>query len=322
MSSSLFTLLSLSCAVAQKSQMTTPTSKNTYIGFGLAILAAIVWSGNFIVARGVIHEIPPVGLAFYRWATATLIMWPIAWRKFTAEKPVILQHKGYFFWTALTGITLFNTFVYIAGHYSPAINLALIGTTTSPVFAIVLAAAFLNEKIKPLRIVGLLLCISGIVLLLSQGSWERLKGFHFSAGDGYILLAALSFAVYTIFVRRKPAGITSLSFLFVVFALGVLLLLPFYIWELTQHGMVQWNTHLLLIILYLGAGTSVIAFLCWNVAIARLGASRTALFGNLIPVFSSLEAVFILNEAFTPVHWVSGALVVAGLVIANSKKSV
>lgn len=298
----------------------TISKKELYIGIGLAVLATIVWSGNFIVARGVIKQIPPVGLAFYRWVTATLIMLPLTWNRLREEKAVILQHKNYFFWTALTGVALFNTFVYIAGHHSPAINLALIGTTSSPVFAIILAAIFLKEPIRPLRVVGLLLCLGGIVWLLSQGSWERLKAFRFSAGDGWVLLGALSFAIYNILVRRKPAGIHPLNFLFTVFTIGTLILLPFYLIELTHAIPVLWSTHLVLIILYLGAGASVLAFLCWNMAIARLGAARTALFGNLIPVFSILEAVLILDEAFTMVHLLSGALVIAGVVIANLKR--
>jgi len=298
----------------------TISKKELYIGIGLAILATIIWSGNFIVARGVIKQIPPVGLAFYRWATASLIMLPLAWNRFRTEKTIILQHKSYFFWTALTGVSLFNTFVYIAGHHSPAINLALIGTTTSPVFAIILAAIFLKERIRPLRVLGLLLCLSGIVWLLSQGSWERLKAFHFSAGDGWILLGALSFAIYNILVRRKPAGVHPLNFLFTVFVIGTLIILPFYLIELIHANPVDWSTNLVLIILYLGAGASVLAFLCWNMAIARLGAARTALFGNLIPVFSILEAVLILDEQITMVHVLSGALVIAGVVIANLKK--
>lgn len=296
------------------------SKKELFVGIGLAVLATIIWSGNFVVARGVIKQIPPVGLAFYRWATASLILLPFAWKRFTEQKQLLLQHKWYLFWTALTGVTLFNTFVYIAGHHSPAINLALIGTTTSPVFSIILAAIFLKEPIKPLRIVGLLLCITGIAYLISQGSWERLKTFHFSAGDGWILIGALSFAIYNIFVRRKPAAIHPLNFLFTVFSLGTLLLLPFYLIELSHAAPVQWSANLLLIILYLGAGASVLAFLCWNMAIARLGAARTALFGNLIPIFSILEAVWLLNEQFTLVHVIGGILVIAGVLIANLKK--
>jgi len=274
------------------------SNKTVYTGIGLAVLATIIWSGNFIVAKGVSKQVPPVSLAFYRWVTASLIMLPIAWRQCREDKALLLQHRTYLFWTALCGITLFNTFVYVAGHHTSAINLALIGTTSSPIFATILAAVFLRERIGPLRIVGLLLCISGILLLLSQGSWQKLLAFHFSAGDGWVLLAAFWFAVYSILVRRKPTAIQPLSFLFIVFAGGTLLLLPAYLAEVVQAAPVQWTPHLLLIILYLGAGTSVIAFLCWNIAIGKLGAVRTALFGNLIPVFSTLEAVLILNEQF------------------------
>src|SRR5687768_7794678 len=125
--------------------------KAVYTGIVFAILATIIWSGNFIVARGVIDQIPPFSLAFYRWLTASVIISPLAIKKFQSEKTIVLKHWKYFFWLSLSGITLFNTLIYIAGHYSPAINLPLIGTTSSPVFAVLLAALFLKEKIKPLR---------------------------------------------------------------------------------------------------------------------------------------------------------------------------
>lgn len=79
------------------------------------------------------------------------------------------------------------------------------------------------------------------------------------------------------------------------------MLLPFYLLELnvsTNHT--SWSTELLGSILYLGIGTSVLAFWCWNLAIAKLGAGKTVLFGNLIPVFSTLEAVFFIGEKNDP----------------------
>jgi drug/metabolite transporter (DMT)-like permease len=295
-------------------------TKQLYIGIGLAVLATIIWSGNFIVARAVAHTIPPISLSFYRWGTAALILWPIAYKKFKAEKQIVFQNKAYIFWVSLSGITLFNTLVYFAGHYSQAINLALIGTTSSPVFSIIMAAIFLKERITILRIIGLALCITGIIYLIAQGSWEKLMAFHFSKGDILILLAAFAFAVYNIFVRKKPAGISPINFLFVICVVGTLLLLPFFIWEIYNRPAVNWNWNIILIILYLGLGTSVLAFHCWNVAISRLGAARTALFGNLIPIFSTMEALWLLDEEITVVHIISGITVITGLVIANLRK--
>src|SRR5215204_1803118 len=257
--------------------------KAVYTGIVFAILATIIWSGNFVVARGVINQIPPFNLAFYRWLTASVIIFPLAFRKFEAEKTIVIKNWKYFFWVSLTGITFFNTLIYIAGHYSPAINLALIGTTSSPVFAVALAAIFLKDKIKPLRIFGMVICITGIIILLSGGSLQRLINFHFSTGDLWVLAAALSFAIYNTLVRKKPAYISAVNFLFVVFSFGTLLLLPFFIWEVLNTESIAWDWNLVFIIIYLGLGASVICYLLWNGAIARLGSPRTALFGNLIP---------------------------------------
>jgi drug/metabolite transporter (DMT)-like permease len=296
-------------------------SNHILIGVLLAVIATIVWSGNFVVARGVAKQIEPVSLAFYRWCTASILITPLAWRKFQADKNIIFQNKAYFFWAALTGITLFNTCVYVAGHYTSAINLALIGTTSSPIFALIMAAIFLKERISFLRLIGVIVCLSGILFLLSRGSIETLLAFRFSKGDFWVICGALSFAVYNIFVRKKPKDISGLAFLFTVFVLGTILLIPAFIIEASSTPAIAWNRDLSLTILYLGAGTSVVSFLCWNAAIARLGAARTALFGNLIPIFSVIEAVIFLNEEFTSIHIISGTLVLTGLVIANIQRN-
>ena len=240
-------------------------------------------------------------------------------KQFRAEWKFVKQSWHYIFWASLSGITLFNTFVYIGAHYTTAINLALIGTTTAPIIAIVLARIFLNEKIGWLKMGGMILCIGGVIFLLSQGSWQNLVALNFTKGDGWILIAAFCFAVYNTLVRKKPATISPVNYLFVIFSLGTLLLLPFYCWELSTAAPVSWNIGLILIILYVGAGASVICFHFWNIAIGKLGAGRTALFGNLIPVFSSAEAAVLLGEQFTWIHVVSMLLVFAGIVMANWK---
>ena len=102
--------------------------------------------------------------------------------------------------------------------------------------------------------------------------------------------------------------------------MGTIILVPFYLYELKNTGGFEINVPNLSSILYLGIGASVISFLIWNKAIRNLGTGRTALFGNLIPVFSSIEAVVLLHEKITSIHLISFILVVAGLVIANMKK--
>lgn len=295
-----------------------------WTGIGLAVLATLIWSGNFIVARGEATKIPPVSLNFYRWLCASVLIAPFAIKKFQQEFDAVKKSIKFLAFSALFGISIFNSLVYIAGHYSSAINLALIGTTSSPIMSIILAKYFLKERIGTLRIIGLVICIVGILLLISGGSWDKLSHFRFTPGDWWILGAALCFAVYNTSVKRKPASISPVNFLFSTFIIGTIILLPFFFWELNISSAPQWDLNLVLSILYLGAGASVISFFCWNAAIARLGAGRASLFGNLIPIFSTVEAVLILNEKISSIQIISGLLVIGGLVLANlvlTKKS-
>ncbi len=300
--------------------MLSPNKKNPYVGIALAVIATLIWAGNFVIARGVIKTIPPVSLSFYRWVTAAVIMLPFAFKHLRTEWPAVKSSWAYLFWVSLSGIALFNTFVYIGAHYTSAINLALIGTVSSPVIAVALARIFLKERIGLLKLASLAICICAVLVLLSQGNIHNLLHFRFTAGDGWILAAATAFAVYNTLVKKKPASISTTNFLFFAFSFGAILLLPFYLWETGHAPAVEWNLYLLLIILYLGVGASVICFFCWNIAIAKLGAGRTALFGNLIPVFSTIEAAIILNENFTWVHVVSMLMVFVGILLANLKR--
>lgn len=292
-------------------------SKNIYIGIGLAVLAAIIWSGNFIIAKAVTNQIPPISLNFYRWLIASVVILPFA------AKHVRLQWKDvqgawpYLFWVSLTGIALFNSFVYIGAHHTSAINLALIGTTSSPIMAIIFARIFLKEKIGWMKLAGLVLCTIGVLFLLMNGDLTNLLTLQFSTGDLWMLLAAFCFAVYNTLVKKKPAAISPVNFLFVIFVFGTLMLLPFFAWELATKPAVVWNREIIFSILYISIGASVICFLIWNIAIGKLGAGRTALFGNLIPIFSSIEAALILQEDFTWVHITSMTIVFAGILLAN-----
>src|SRR5213595_2056717 len=159
------------------------SQKNIYTGIALASLASLIWSGNFIIARGVYKEIPPVSLNFYRWLLASIIIFPFAIGKFKNEWPAVKRSWPYLFFASLLGVSLFNTFVYIAGHYTTAINLALIGTTSSPIMSIIMARIFLKERIGWMKLLGMIICIAGILFLLSKGNFKNLLTLSFSSGD-------------------------------------------------------------------------------------------------------------------------------------------
>lgn len=288
-------------------------------GLGFAVLATLLWSGNFIVARGLHKSVPPVSMAFFRWLVATVVLFPIAFKKLKEDAHLLRRHLPYLALAALSGVTLFNTLIYLAGKHTSAINLALIGTTASPVFVLLISALILRAKIHWTQVLGALICILGILVLISKGNISQLGQLKFNKGDGLVLGAGLSFAIYTVLVRRMPKELSGLSFLFSVFFIGTLFLLPAFLWERSTGAGFGWNSTIVAVFLYLGIGASVISFLSWNTSIRAIGSARTSLFGNLIPVFSSIEAALILKEPF---GWATGAsllIILTGLLVANAK---
>ena len=291
---------------------------NRYIGILLATVAAIIWAGNFVIARGVNLLIPPITLAFFRWSLATILMLPIAFKAFKKEWHILKKHVAYLFWVSISGIAIFNTCLYISGHYTTAINMALISTTSSPIFATIFAIIFIGERINAFRLTGMLVCLPGVLLLISKGSLQTLMSFTFSIGDLWALAGAIAFAVYNVLVRKKPATISATTFLLAIFGLGSLLILPGFLIEQVNAATIVWDNSLVMSLIYLGAGTSVVSFLCWNAAIKRIGAGTTVLFGNLIPIISTIEAVLFLHEPFQKIHMISAGIVIFGLILANS----
>ncbi len=285
-----------------------------WAGVALALLAVIIWSGNYVIARGIKDQISPGSLAFFRWSTATILFLPFAWKPVRANLKEIKQSLGYLTITAFLGVTVFNTLLYVGAHFTSAINLALISTTLTPVFVILLARWILRESLDRPKIIGMILCVMGVLYLL----WRASNGnIQFTAGDGWIVLSSLSFAFYNILVKRKPKAISPVAFLWTVFALGAIMLVPYFLYEHYYLPAIKWDQNLMFIILYLGVGTSIISFLCWNKAIQYLGAGRTALFGNLIPVFSIMEAALLLGEQFGWMHAISMIIIFCGILVAN-----
>ena len=107
--------------------------------------------------------------------------------------------------------------------------MAILGTSSSPIMSVILARIFLKEKISGLKIAGMIVCVLGILLLLSKGNFQNLISFKFTNGDWWILAAALSFAIYNTTVKKKPGGTHPVNFLFTVFLLGTIVLFPFYL---------------------------------------------------------------------------------------------
>ncbi len=286
-------------------------------GYSLALAATAIWSGNFIVARILVNSVPPVTLGVLRSAIAIIVFLPFVIRPLCKEIGVIRQHLGYLALTALLGMSVCNTVVYVAAATSTALNLTLIAIC-SPIFTVVFARLFLRDTLTIRRFIGLIAATSGVVFLITEGQYSRLAHLIFSEGDLLMLGQAASFALYTILVRERPAGLHPLPYLFSLFVLGLLLLLPWFAWELlsgTQR--MEFSPTTVGAILYLGVGPSLLAYLCWNESVTTIGPSRAAFVSYCLPLFSGGEALILLGEPITAVHILGGAMILGGVIFAT-----
>jgi drug/metabolite transporter (DMT)-like permease len=289
--------------------------RNNQIGALLAISSTVIWSGNFIVSRYAIHLAGPMSIALFRWTTASLCMMPFAIKNLKAEWPIFKENKLYFFLMGLVGFTIYNTLIYTAGHYATAINMALFGSTVNPIVAALLGAWLINEKLHWKNMMGIILCIAGIIYLITNGNVMEILQFKFGKGDLWMIAAGCCFGSYNVFVKKKPIGISNNSFLLCLFMIGAILLLPGAFYEMKFVQPVVYNTHLLWVVLYIGIGNSTISYLIWNNAIQKIGAGKASLFLTLGPILSSIEAVWFLNESFNHAQIISGIIIISGIVI-------
>lgn len=291
---------------------------NTTKGALFALLATFLWSVNMVIASGIKGHIPPVGLAFWRWTVACIVLAPFALKSTIGNLKIVKKHIRYLVLTSVLGITIFNTLIYFAGKTTSAVNLSLIAISI-PLFIVVLSRIVFKEKVSNVKMAGITTIITGVLVLISKGSLQSLLNINFTIGDLLMLVACFFFAYYTILVRKKPTELNPKVFLFTVFVIGTLLLLPFYLYEHINYRKVIFDTKTILITSYVGIFASLVSFYLWNEAIRLIGTSKTALIYYLIPIFSGILAYFFLNQAIGFIQIISMGIIVSGLLITNKK---
>ncbi|HCO47983.1 MAG TPA: EamA/RhaT family transporter [Spirochaetaceae bacterium] len=288
-------------------------------GYLFALGSTAIWAGNFAIARALNQSITPISLAFLRWTVAAIAILPFALRHLIAEKALIRKHFLYILITAALGISLFNTLIYFAGRSTTSVNMSLI-SITFPIFIILLSRMFYGEKITINKVAGIVLVISGVLLLVTKGKLSSLLSITFAPGDALMLLAAFIFATYSILLRRKPQAMNLWTLQASTFIVGVILLFPFFLWDRSRAPAVQVNSGLVLAALYIGILASLTAFVIWNKAIERIGATKAGMVYYSMPLLSGILAYFVLGESITIIHLYSLLLIVPGILLANRAK--
>ena len=284
-------------------------------GYALALFATIIWSGNFIVARDLNQTYTPITISTFRWLVATVVLLPFAIPYIRKNIFLLRQQWKLLVVISLLGITVFNTLIYLAAHYTSAFNLSLLAIT-APLYVVVLNRLVYKEHISRIQAMGFVVLIIGLLLLISKGRPATLLSLQFNKGDLLMAGAAALFALYTVLIKKKDPGIGNLAFVSVTFLLGELMLLPLFIGEqMLYPSPIAFTSSGILQLLYIGLGPSVISYYLWNRSIALIGSTHAATIYNTLPVYSALLGILFLGEKVLWIQVISSVLILSGVLI-------
>lgn len=286
----------------------------------LLVLTTLFWAGNFVLGRAVEGIVPPLALAFWRWAVALAILLPIAWPRLRVEWPLVRAH-----WISLTvlavlGVANYNTFAYVGLQYTTATN-AVIMVSTTPVLIVALSFALLRITVSARQGLGIVASLMGVLVIVTGGEPQTLLALRLNRGDLWVLGAILSWALYSVCLMKwRPPGLHPLALLSATIAIGVLVLLPFYAGEAAGGVVPKINGVTLASIGYVAVFPSVLAYLFWNRAVAELGANRCGQFLHLIPAFGAIMSMLFLGERLYGFHAVGIGLIALGIYLATVRR--
>lgn len=282
-----------------------------WIGLCAGLIAAAIWGGMYVVSKVVLDVVPPFTLLTLRLFLGVLTL-----------SPFVLRQGGINFtsrqWTRVLGVGFIGygislAFQFIGTKLSTAANGALV-TSATPAFVLLFAAWLLKERVTLQRLVALILATIGVIIVIDPRN-ARLSSEMFW-GNLSLVAAALTWALYSVLVRKVTRGLAVLSVSLVTFLGGMPLTVPASLVELKFIGLGEISFGAILGILYIGAISTALAMFLWNTAFARLEASVASLTFFAQPVVGVGLGAWILGEQLTEMFLVGGILIGLGLFLA------
>ena len=282
---------------------------------------AFFWSGNFIVGKfATLYEVPPLTLNFFRWLIVWIILIPLTIKDILRNVKIIKDKFYSILLMSITSISIFNSVVYYSLNFTQVLNGALM-ISTIPVLIIFLSFIFRVEKINLNQVFGLIFSIIGVLMIITHLEFSRLINLDLNKGDLWLLVAMLSWAIYSTMLKTHKTGLNYLTFISVIVTLGLVFLFPQFLIELNNHETIKINFASILIISYVVLFAGLGAYIFWNKAVLIVGPSRAGIFLHLMPVFSSFMAIFLLNEKFMNFHIFGAIAIILGIYLSSKKTS-
>ena len=296
-------------------------SSKQRLALALIFITPAFWSVNYLVARKAPGIIEPHALASMRWLMAGFLFGLGYWGQIWGQRQQILQDWKHYLVLGALGMWICGAWVYVGGRTTVAVNIALI-YSISPVLVVAASALWLKERVSRLQLCGVVIALAGVLHVILKGQWQNLAAVQFVPGDGWILAAAVAWTVYSVLLKRWHSPLGASARLAVIALAGVLVMLPFTIFEAV--------TNPLPVLTLPGFGLSLAAalfpgygaYLAFSVMQRELGAARVSVVLYLGPIYAAVIAWLVLGEPLQMHHFIGLALILPGIYLVNRKVSV
>ncbi|MDC1096697.1 DMT family transporter [Pelagibacteraceae bacterium] len=290
--------------------------KKPYLPYILLFIQPIFMATNIIVARGGIEYVPPISLAFWRWLTVFIILFPFFFSEILKKKKELNKEFWKLFFLGSMGCGVCGAFPFIAGMSTTMANMGII-YTSSPIFIIILSVMFFRDKINLSRILGLLLCLVGVLTIISKGKIELLLNFKFTSGDLWMVGAAIGWAIYSIYLLNWKSNFSLMARFTLIAFFGAVSLSPFYILEEIYFFNTIFNSNFILWILFAAISPGIIAFTLYTRVQKYVGASLAGFALYIFAVYSAIYGIILFDETLFHFHYFGALLVFLGVYLAR-----
>ena len=303
---------------SQSPPKATGTSAGTPpLAYALLLIAPLMMSSNVVIGRAAAEVMPPVGLAFWRWSLALVLMLPVAGAGLWRYRETLRRQWALLLLLGALGMGICGAFVYIGLKTTTATNAGLI-YAASPALILLIAALFQGETVRPRQIAGIVIAIAGVATILARGDAAALLALRFTIGDLWVLCATIAWAVYSVLIKRQSLAMPTFVLFAAIAAAGVLCLAPFYVAETLAGQLVVWTPEALMSIAGVAVFASVLAYSGYQKGVTLIGPSRAGPFMYLMPAYAAVLAMLFLGERLALFHMVGFALVLGGVTLASA----
>jgi len=280
----------------------------------LLLFTSLLWAGNFVAGKFAVGHADSITLTNLRWISATLLLLPIVWFK---EKRLLPPVRALLplFLMGLTGVMLFNVFMFLALERTTADNVGLL-SALNPVAIAIASFLILRERMTRRQLLAVIVSLFGVLVVISHGDLGKLLRFHFNAGDLWMLAAVGIWGLYSVAGKKAMQHVSPYMATLWAGIFGSLILIPF---NLPTFGIENGTASFWIAVIYMSLGGTVLAMLFWNIGVQAIGGTNSGIFLNFNPVFTAILAFVLLGENMGASQIAGAAIVIAGVYLFTSK---